>query len=65
MKEVGYGAGYRYAHDYEGGLVAQQNLPDALKDRVYYEPTDRGTEAKIRERIREIRERTQVIPPAE
>jgi putative ATPase len=63
MKNVGYGAGYRYAHDFEDGLVAQQNLPDALVDRVYYEPTDRGTEAKIRERMREIQAR--IKPPSE
>jgi len=51
MKELGYGKGYRYAHDYEGGFVAQQNLPDALKGRTYYDPTDRGYEVKMRERM--------------
>jgi len=48
MKGLGYGKGYRYAHDYEGAKVDQQHLPDVLADRVYYEPTDRGWEARLR-----------------
>lgn len=48
MKAWGYGKGYKYAHDYEDAHVDQQHLPDALKDRTYYEPTDRGIEGKIR-----------------
>lgn len=55
MKDLGYGKGYRYAHDYEGGLVAQQNLPDSLVGRKYYEPTDRGFEDSIRRRLEEIK----------
>ena len=55
MKELGYGKGYKYAHDFEGGLVGQNNLPEALLGRKYYEPTDRGREAKYRERVAEIR----------
>jgi len=55
MKEWGYGKGYKYAHDYEGAKVDQKHLPDALKDRIYYEPTDRGIEAKIKEAIRRRR----------
>ena len=51
MKNLGYGEGYRYAHDYEGGVVEQQNLPDALKDRRYYTPTDRGFEVEIKKRM--------------
>ncbi|HYM50960.1 MAG TPA: replication-associated recombination protein A [Candidatus Limnocylindrales bacterium] len=50
MKQIGYGRGYKYAHDYEGAQVDQQHLPDALKDRTYYHPTDRGYERTIRER---------------
>lgn len=49
MKDLGYGKGYKYAHDYEGGFVEQQNLPDALTGRRYYTPTDRGFERRIRE----------------
>ena len=41
MRRMGYGKGYRYAHDYEGGRVEQQHLPDELKDRRFYRPTDR------------------------
>ncbi len=41
MKSMGYGKGYKYAHDYEGGVVEQQHLPDDLKGRRFYEPGDR------------------------
>ena len=41
MRSMGYGRGYRYAHDYDGGTVEQQHLPDQLKGRRFYEPTDR------------------------
>src|SRR5438552_10944512 len=47
MKGLGYGNEYRYPHDYEGALVAQQCLPDALADATFYVPTDRGAEAAI------------------
>jgi putative ATPase len=55
MKELGYGKGYKYAHDFEGGLVGQSNLPEPLEGREYYHPTDRGREAKYQERMAEIR----------
>ncbi|MBX6422047.1 replication-associated recombination protein A [Thermosulfurimonas sp. F29] len=51
MRALGYGKGYRYAHDYPSGFVEQQYLPDELRDRRYYRPTDRGFEATIRERL--------------
>ncbi len=41
MKEMGYGRGYRYAHDFEGGVVEQQHLPDELAGERFYEPTER------------------------
>ena len=41
MRQMGYGRGYRYAHDYEGAEVEQQHLPDDLKDRRFFEPTER------------------------
>lgn len=47
MEDLGYGAGYKYAHDYDEGIVAQQNLPDRLKGRTYYSPTNRGYEKTI------------------
>ena len=55
MKELGYGKNYKYAHDYEDHIVDQQHLPDKLKDRKYYFPTELGFEAKIKRRFEEIR----------
>ena len=51
MKKIGYGKGYRYAHDYEGAQVEQQHLPDAIKDRTYYHPSERGYEKAVKERL--------------
>jgi putative ATPase len=53
MKEWGYGEGYQYAHNYEGAVVDLQCLPDEIKDLRFYEPTDRGYEAKIAARMKE------------
>ncbi len=53
MSDIGYGRGYRYAHDYEGHFVEQQHLPDALADRTYYHPGDLGYEEDIKARLRE------------
>ncbi|HEX8693118.1 MAG TPA: replication-associated recombination protein A [Longimicrobium sp.] len=53
MKEWGYGEGYRYAHDYEGAYTPQQCLPDEIRDLRFYEPSDRGFEAKIAARMKE------------
>jgi putative ATPase len=54
MSELGYGKGYKYAHDYEGGIVAQQNLPDNLAGRRYYRPTDRGFESELGQRLKRV-----------
>ena len=51
MRNMGYGAGYRYSHDYEGHFEPQEYLPDALSNRRYYEPSDQGSEAAIAERL--------------
>jgi putative ATPase len=51
MKELGYHEGYRYAHDYDEGVVSQQHLPDELRDARFYEPGEYGFERKIRERL--------------
>jgi putative ATPase len=51
MKDLGYHAGYRYAHDYEEGVVDQQHLPDELKDEKFYEPGSYGFEKEIRKRL--------------
>ena len=58
-RELGYGKGYRYAHDYKEAIVPQDHLPERLRGQVYYSPTDRGYEKIIRERLtkwRRIRE---------
>ena len=47
MKNLKYGKGYLYPHEYPGGYVAQQYLPDQLIGSKFYNPTDRGYEAKI------------------
>ncbi len=51
MKDLGYGNGYKYAHDYKGGYVPQAYLPEALEGRFFYFPTDRGFEKNIKERL--------------
>ena len=57
MKGLGYGKGYRYDHDVEGGVALdQQCLPDALASRQFYEPTDRGLEGQFREKVEALRE---------
>jgi putative ATPase len=55
MKDLGYGKDYRYAHDYEDAYIPQDYLPDKLKGRFYYRPTDRGYEKIIRERLEKWR----------
>ena len=55
MKGLGYGAGYQYAHDLESKVADMQCLPDNLKNRRYYHPTDQGLEKRIRERLEEVR----------
>jgi putative ATPase len=56
MKSLGFGEGYRYAHDFEEGIIGQQNLPDNLAGRRYYHPTDRGLERDLGTRLERIRE---------
>ncbi len=60
MKGLGYGRGYQYAHDLETKVANMQCLPDNLRGRVYYRPTNEGIEKRIRERLEEIkRQRSQ------
>ncbi len=54
MKGLGYGDGYVYAHDTEEGVGGLDCLPDALQGTRFYHPTDRGIEARIRQRLEEI-----------
>ncbi len=49
MNDLGYGKDYMYAHDYEGHITAMQCLPDSLKDRHYYNPSDQGVEKRVKE----------------
>jgi putative ATPase len=66
MKNIGYGKGYQYAHDVEEKVTGMQCLPDNLRDREYYVPTNQGIEKRIRERLAEIRRLRQRPPdPAE
>ncbi|MFZ0520530.1 MAG: replication-associated recombination protein A [Candidatus Acidiferrales bacterium] len=55
MKNIGYGKGYQYAHDAEEKVTDMTCLPESLAGRVYYNPTDQGFEARIRQRLEEIR----------
>ncbi|MFZ9709527.1 MAG: replication-associated recombination protein A [Steroidobacteraceae bacterium] len=56
MKSLGYGEGYRYAHDEPGGYAAgERYLPDELPERRYYRPVDRGLEIKIAEALARLR----------
>jgi putative ATPase len=55
MKGLGYGRGYQYAHDLESKVADMQCLPDNLRDRTYYHPTNEGIEKRIRERMEEIK----------
>ena len=57
MKDLGYGKGYRYAHDEAEGVSAMECLPDSLRGRRYYSPTDRGQEKEVAERLEAARDR--------
>jgi putative ATPase len=60
MKQLGYGAGYRYAHDEQAGVAEMESLPEGLRGRRYYEPAGRGAEAELHARLeaaRLVRER--------
>ena len=57
MKQLGYGKGYRYDHDVPGGIALDQTgFPDAMGERVYYEPVEAGLELKLREKLDRLRE---------
>jgi len=55
MKNVGYGEGYKYAHDFDDKLTDMTCLPDNLSGRSYFQPTDQGFELRLRQRLDEIR----------
>jgi putative ATPase len=55
MKELGYGEGYKYAHDFEEKVTDMECLPENLKGRQWYYPTEEGVEKRIRERLAALR----------
>jgi len=55
MKGLGYGKDYQYAHDIEGKVANMECLPEGLRGKVYYEPTNEGIEKRIRERLEQIK----------
>jgi putative ATPase len=56
-EKLGRGSGYRYAHDQPGGVSDQPLLPEGLRERRFYEPTERGFEAELGRRLAELRKR--------
>ena len=55
MKNIGYGEGYKYAHNFDDKVTDMSCLPDNLSGRVYYKPADQGFEQRLRQRLDEIR----------
>lgn len=53
MKDLNYGSGYQYAHDFKGNFVQQQNLPDALEGQILYNPGQNPAEERVRAQLRE------------
>jgi putative ATPase len=54
MKNIGYGEGYQYAHNFEEKVTDMTCLPDNLSGTTYYQPSDQGFEARLRVRMEEI-----------
>lgn len=54
MKDIGYGKDYKYAHSFEDHFVEQNYLPDEIKDRIYYEPTEIGRESNLKKYLQKI-----------
>ena len=55
MRELDYGKGYQYAHDYDERLTAMECLPESLQGREYYHPTEQGSEVRYKKRFEEIK----------
>ena len=60
-KELGHGQGYKYPHDFPDHYVPQEYVPESAKSGPYYEPTESGKEAEIRERLEELRKRVERV----
>ena len=54
MKKMGYHRGYQYPHDHEGHFVKEAYLPEKIKDRVFYHPSDEGSEEAIKKRLAKL-----------
>jgi putative ATPase len=65
MKSLDYGKGYKYAHDEEGKVADMQCLPDNLRDRRYYHPTQEGRERLLAQRMEQIRSLKESAKPGE
>jgi putative ATPase len=65
MKDLGYGAGYRYAHDYENAFAVQHHLPDKIRRQRYYHPTARGYEKTVKYRLDRWRRMMQEAQPSD
>ncbi|MBZ5606226.1 MAG: replication-associated recombination protein A [Acidobacteriia bacterium] len=61
MKAWGYGEGYQHAHQFEDAINTMECLPDSLRGTIFYEPTERGVEARIKARLEEIRARKKAV----
>ena len=61
MKGLGYGKDYQYAHDIAGKVANMECLPESLRGKTYYQPTNEGIEKRIRERLEEIKKRRNVV----
>ena len=59
MKDLWYGKEYKYSHDFDGHFTEQQYLPDNLKDKIFYRPTDIGAEKQLRERLNKLWQKKQ------
>jgi putative ATPase len=56
MRGLGYGEGYRYPHNYQDAIVEQDYLPESLSGKTYYEPSERGYEARIRDYLTRVKQ---------
>ena len=62
MKNLGYGKNYKYAHDYEDRITKMQCLPDELREREYYEPSEQGAELNYKKRLEKIKAYKKNLP---
>jgi putative ATPase len=61
MEKLGYGENYKYAHNYPEHIVEQEHLPQELKARSYYAPSDSGYESRIKERLKSWEEKKKIL----